>query len=47
LLSLGVAQRLQARQTTLPVFVSANVPGGDECNGALKQRYPGRMQPDG
>jgi uncharacterized phosphosugar-binding protein len=28
----------------VPVFVSANVPGGDAHNAALEQRYGGRMR---
>ena len=45
-LTLGVAQRLQQRGIPPPVFLSANIPGGDEHNNALKQRYQGRLRLD-
>ena len=47
LLTLGVAQRLQQRGITPPVYISANVPEGDAHNDALKARYAGRLRLDG
>ncbi len=46
-LTLGVAERLSARGIVPPVFISANVPGGDEHNNALRQQYAGRLRLDG
>lgn len=47
LLTLGIAERLLARGMTPPVYISANVPGGDEHNNALKEKYTGRLRIDG
>ncbi|MGA4506922.1 sugar isomerase domain-containing protein [Propionibacteriaceae bacterium G1746] len=44
LLQLGVAERLVARGITPPVYISANVPGGDEHNKALTDQYAGRLR---
>jgi uncharacterized phosphosugar-binding protein len=33
-----------AGSAELPLWVSANVPGGDERNAALRERYAGRIQ---
>lgn len=46
-LTLGTTERLIARGIEPPVFISANVPGGDEHNNALKERYKGRLRLDG
>jgi uncharacterized phosphosugar-binding protein len=43
LLTLGTAQRLRDAGEVPPLFVSANVPGGDEHNDALKARYGERI----
>jgi uncharacterized phosphosugar-binding protein len=43
LLTLGVAERLRADGEVPPLYVSANVPGGDEHNDALKERYGSRI----
>jgi len=43
LLTMGIAQRLADRGITPPVFLSANIPGGDEHNNALKEKYAGRL----
>jgi uncharacterized phosphosugar-binding protein len=43
LLTLGAADRLQALGEVPPLYISANVPGGDEHNDALKQRYGSRI----
>jgi uncharacterized phosphosugar-binding protein len=47
LLTLGVAENLSARGITPPVYISANVPGGDEHNNVLKAKYAGRLRVDG
>ncbi len=47
LLTIGVAERLQQRGITPPVYISANVPEGDAHNNALKARYAGRLRLDG
>ncbi len=47
LLTLGVAESLTAQGITPPVYISANVPGGDEHNNALKAAYAGRLRVDG
>jgi uncharacterized phosphosugar-binding protein len=47
LLTLGVAENLSARGITPPVYISANVPGGDEHNNVLKAKYAGRLRIDG
>lgn len=47
LMTLGVAENLSARGITPPVYVSANVPGGDEHNNVLKAKYAGRLRVDG
>jgi uncharacterized phosphosugar-binding protein len=43
LLTLGTAQRLRDSGQVPPLYVSANVPGGDEHNDALKARYGERI----
>lgn len=47
LLTLGVAENLSARGITPPVYISANIPGGDEHNNVLKAKYAGRLRADG
>lgn len=44
LLTIGVAERLAATGVTPPVYISANIPGGDEHNHALEDRYRGRIR---
>lgn len=44
LLTVGVAVRLSGSGQTPPVYVSANVPGGDERNQMLEARYAGRLR---
>lgn len=39
-----VVARLLAAGVTPPVYLSANVPGGDEHNHALEAAYPGRIR---
>lgn len=46
LLQQGIAERLLARGITPPVYISANVPGGDAHNRALVDQYAGRLRVD-
>lgn len=46
-MTLGIAEQLAARGLEVPVFISANIPGGDEHNEALKKAYQGRLRLDG
>ncbi|MEI7055424.1 SIS domain-containing protein [Nocardioides sp. CCNWLW239] len=43
LLTIGAAATLQAAGETPPLYLSANIPGGDEHNDALKARYGERI----
>ena len=45
LLTIGAAETLQARGTLPPMYISANIPGGDEHNDALVARYGTRIRP--
>ncbi|HET8592011.1 MAG TPA: SIS domain-containing protein [Nakamurella sp.] len=44
LLTIGVAERLAATDGTPPIYISANIPGGDEHNSALEARYGDRIK---
>lgn len=44
LLTLGVARTIAARGETPPMYISANIPGGDEHNSILEDRYLGRIR---
>jgi uncharacterized phosphosugar-binding protein len=44
LLTIAVADRLQEGGQVPPVYISANIPGGDEHNHALEDRYRGRIR---
>lgn len=44
LLTLGVARTIAERGGTPPMYISANIPGGDEHNSALEDRYAGRIR---
>jgi uncharacterized phosphosugar-binding protein len=44
LLTIGVAQRIAATGTVPPLYLSANIPGGDEHNSALEAKYEGRIR---
>lgn len=46
LLTVGVVQRLAAGGATPPVYISANIPGGDEHNRALEDLYRDRFRRD-
>jgi uncharacterized phosphosugar-binding protein len=43
LLTIGTAATLEAAGETPPLYLSANIPGGDEHNDALKARYGERI----
>lgn len=43
-LTIMVARRLSEAGATPPVYISANIPGGDEHNHALEDRYRGRIR---
>ena len=43
LLTLGVAERICAKGQVPPLYLSANIPGGDEHNHALEKKYEGRI----
>ena len=45
LLTIGVTERMVAAGTTPPVYLSANIPGGDEHNKALEDLYRDRINP--
>ncbi len=47
LLTIGAAARIRAGGAVPPIYVSANVPGGDEHNDVLERRYGPRIQPLG
>jgi uncharacterized phosphosugar-binding protein len=44
LLTLGVARTMADRGDTPPMYISANIPGGDEHNAVLEDRYRGRIR---
>jgi uncharacterized phosphosugar-binding protein len=44
LLTIGVAERMSGDGRLPPLYVSANIPGGDEHNHALEQTYLGRIR---
>jgi uncharacterized phosphosugar-binding protein len=44
LLTIGVAERISARGRVPPLYLSANVPGGDTHNAELEHRYEGRIR---
>jgi len=44
LLTIAVAERLVEAGGRPPVYISANIPGGDEHNRALEARYRGRIR---
>ena len=44
LLTIMVADRLVQAGERPPVYISANIPGGDEHNHALEDRYRGRIR---
>ena len=44
LLTVGVAERIAASGERPPLYLSANVPGGDQHNSELEQKYAGRIR---
>lgn len=44
LLTLGVTERIAATGAVPPVYISANIPEGDEHNNALEARYGNRIK---
>jgi uncharacterized phosphosugar-binding protein len=44
LLTIGVVQRMNGDGQVPPVYLSANMPGGDEHNHALEEKYQGRIR---
>ena len=44
LLTIGVAERMNRDGRVPPLYLSANIPGGDEHNHALERKYEGRIQ---
>lgn len=46
LITISVCDELRGRGIEPPMYISANVPGGDEHNDALLARYAGRLQRD-
>ena len=44
LLTIGVTDRLAQSGQTPPIYLSANIPGGDEHNNALEDLYRDRIR---
>jgi uncharacterized phosphosugar-binding protein len=44
LLTIGVAERIAGAGEVPPLYISANIPGGDEHNTALEDRYRDRIR---
>jgi uncharacterized phosphosugar-binding protein len=44
LLTIGVAERMSGDGQAPPLYLSANIPGGDEHNHELEKKYEGRMR---
>jgi uncharacterized phosphosugar-binding protein len=44
LLTIGVAERMNGDGRVPPLYLSANMPGGDEYNQALEKKYEGRIR---
>jgi uncharacterized phosphosugar-binding protein len=43
LLTVGVAERIRESGAAPPLYLSANIPGGDEHNHTLEEKYEGRI----
>jgi uncharacterized phosphosugar-binding protein len=43
-ITIGVAETMRQRGKTPPVYISANIPGGDEHNRALEDLYGLRIR---
>jgi uncharacterized phosphosugar-binding protein len=46
LLTIGAAERIRSSGKTPPIYISANIPGGDEHNQALEDLYKNRIRRD-
>ncbi|GAB3260810.1 sugar isomerase domain-containing protein [Kineosporia babensis] len=44
LLTVGIAHRLGSTETPAPLYISANIPSGDEHNHALESKYGDRIR---
>ena len=44
LLTIGVAERIAATGAVPPLYLSANIPGGDQHNSGLEEKYAGRLR---
>jgi uncharacterized phosphosugar-binding protein len=44
LLTISVAERISDKGQMPPLYLSANIPGGDEHNHALEKKYAGRIR---
>jgi uncharacterized phosphosugar-binding protein len=44
LLTIGVAEQMSSEGGVPPIYLSANIPGGDEHNQALEKKYAGRLR---
>ena len=44
LLTIGVAERIAATGAVPPLYLSANIPGGDDHNSGLEAKYEGRIR---
>jgi uncharacterized phosphosugar-binding protein len=44
LLTIGVSERIAASGAVPPLYLSANIPGGDEHNSGLEAKYAGRIR---
>ena len=44
LLTIGVAEQMNSEGGVPPIYLSANIPGGDEHNQALEKKYAGRLR---
>jgi uncharacterized phosphosugar-binding protein len=44
LITIAAAERIKASGQVPPLYISANVPGGDEHNHALEERYGDRIK---
>ena len=44
LLTIGVAERMNRDGKVAPLYLSANIPGGDEHNQVLEKKYEGRIR---
>jgi uncharacterized phosphosugar-binding protein len=44
LFTIGVAERIHGDGGVPPLYLSANIPGGDDHNAALERQYEGRIR---